>query len=162
MSGREILVRVSDLQVGGPDDTLVTLGLGSCVAILLHDREARIGGMAHVLLPSAALSRTTGNPAKFPSTAVPLLVQQMVARGARRDSLTARLVGGASMFATLMPPGAVQMGERNVVASREVLVKESIPIIAEEVGGEVGRSVRFVPADGAVTIRTVAQGERAL
>ena len=54
----EILVRVADLRVGPPDSILITLGLGSCVAILLHDPLARVGGMAHVLLPSRSLSRS--------------------------------------------------------------------------------------------------------
>ena len=61
---------------------LVTVGLGSCVAILLHDPQARVGGMAHVLLPSPALSRKDANPAKFPQTAVPRLLELMAQQGA--------------------------------------------------------------------------------
>ena len=72
---RELLVRVADLRVGVADDVLITQGLGSCVAILLYDAEARIGGMAHVLLPSPALSRMDANPAKFPQSAIPHLME---------------------------------------------------------------------------------------
>jgi len=68
---RELVVRVADLRVGVGDDVLITQGLGSCVAILLYDAEARIGGMAHVLLPSPALTRADANPAKFPQSAIP-------------------------------------------------------------------------------------------
>ena len=67
-------VRVAQQAVGGADDTLVTLGLGSCVAIVLHDEAARVGGMAHILLPEPALSRDQGNASKFATTAVPALV----------------------------------------------------------------------------------------
>src|SRR3954463_12915281 len=101
MSGRELLVRVADLQTGGADDVLVTVGLGSCVAIMLHDAEAKVGGLAHVLLPSPALPRPDSNPAKFPQSAVPKLLELMVEAGARPDRITGRLAGGASMFAAL-------------------------------------------------------------
>lgn len=134
---------------------IVTLGLGSCVAIMLHDPEACIGSMAHVLLPSHSLARDQSNPAKFPETAVPFLVQRMLAAGANRHRLVAKLAGGASMFAQLMTPGTVQMGERNIAASRAALREAAIPIIGEAVGGERGRSVRFWPQNGRVETRTV-------
>ena len=92
---REVRVGVAALAVARGSGLLVTLGLGSCVAIVLWDEAARVGGLAHVLLPGPELSRDASNPAKFPCTAVPLLVRQMRAAGAG-DRLTARLVGGAS------------------------------------------------------------------
>ena len=115
----EIIVRVADLKAGVRGDVLVTVGLGSCVAILLYDSAAEVGGLAHVLLPSPALTRSVDNPAKFPQTAVPRLLEEMAARGANPRRVTARLAGGASMFASLSAPGTIQMGERNVVASRQ-------------------------------------------
>lgn len=134
---------------------IVTLGLGSCVAIMLHDAEAGIGAMAHVLLPSHSLARDQSNPAKFPETAVPFLIQKMLAAGAGRHRLVAKLAGGASMFAQLMTPGTVQMGERNIVASRTALHHAAIPIIGEAVGGDRGRSVRFWPQNGRCETRIV-------
>ena len=158
MSGRELVVRVADLRVGIADDILITQGLGSCVAILLHDAEARIGGLAHVLLPSPALSRPDANPAKFPQSAVPRLLELMVADGARADRIRARLAGGASMFAALSPPGTIQMGERNLVASRQVLRQHGVPLVAEAVGGDFGRTVRLRVHDGRVEVLTVSRG----
>jgi chemotaxis protein CheD len=140
---------------------IVTLGLGSCVAIMLHDPVACIGAMAHVLLPSHSLARDQSNPAKFPETAVPFLVHRMLAAGANRHRLVAKLAGGASMFAQLMTPGTVQMGERNIAASRAALREAAIPIIGEAVGGARGRSVRFWPQNGRVETRTV-RGEDVL
>lgn len=158
MSGREVLVRVADLRCGLADDTLITIGLGSCVAILLYDAEARVGGMAHILLPSPALSRRDKNPAKFPQTAVPRLLELMAADGAKPQRITARLVGGASMFSALAPPGTIQMGERNLVAARQVLDSHRVPLVAEAVGGDFGRTVRFRVCDGQVQITTVSHG----
>ena len=161
MSDRDVLVRVADLNVGGDGDALLTVGLGSCVAILLHDPTARIGGMAHVLLPSPGLSRQD-NPAKCPQTALPLLIERMAQRGASPRRVTARIAGGASMFAGLAPPGTVQMGERNVVASRETLRHLGLPLVGQDVGADYGRSIRFRVADGRVEISSVMHGLRVL
>lgn len=158
MSGRELVVRVADLRIGVADDVLVTVGLGSCVAILLYDAEARVGGLAHTLLPSPALSRVDGNPAKFPQSAVPRLIELMVADGARPRRITGRLAGGASMFAALAPPGTIQMGERNLAAAREALSSHGVPLTGEAVGGDFGRTVRLRVSDGRVEISTVSHG----
>jgi chemotaxis protein CheD len=157
-----IVVKVADLNLVTGDGELVTLGLGSCVAICLHDPVAKVAGMAHVLLPNRSLSRSTENPAKFPQSAIPLLIEKMVALGADKSRLTARLAGGASMFGNLSPSGAVQMGERNVVASRQVLQEQGVKIIAEATGGTTGRSIRLQANDGSLWIRTLASGEQPL
>jgi chemotaxis protein CheD len=152
-------VRVAQAAVGGPDDTLVTLGLGSCVAILLHDEGARVGGLAHVLLPEPALSRDQGNASKFATTAVPALVQEMARMGARPGRLRARLVGGAAMFQGLMVPGSLNMGARNILAAREALERAGIPLVAEAVGGDYGRSVRFHVGAGRTTVSSVGRAD---
>lgn len=154
----EIIVRVADLRVGTGEDVLMTVGLGSCVAILLYDPVAKVAGLAHVLLPSPALSRADQNAAKFPQTAVPHLVELMARAGATPRRLTGRLVGGASMFASLVAPGTIQMGERNVVASRRALYSQGIPLIGEAVGGDFGRTVTLRAADGQVEVSSVAHG----
>jgi chemotaxis protein CheD len=162
MTGRQVIVRVADLRSGVQDDTLVTVGLGSCVAVLLHDPEARVGGLAHFLLPTPALSRLDSNPAKFPQTAIPRLIELMVAEGAKPQRLTARLAGGASMFASLAPPGTIHMGERNLVAARQVLNTQGVPLVGEAVGGDFGRTVRLRVIDGTVEVTTVAHGTQRL
>ncbi len=158
----DIIVRVADLNVGTAGDVLVTVGLGSCVAIALHDASARIGGLAHILLPSPALSRNADNPAKFPQLAVPRLLALMVEGGANPKRTVARIAGGASMFANLAPHGAIQMGERNVVATRHVLNVNGIPLVGESVGGDYGRTVRLYVADGRLEVSSVAHGIQSL
>jgi chemotaxis protein CheD len=152
---KEVVVKVADWAAERGDDVLVTLGLGSCVAIMLHDAQARAGAMAHILLPSRSLAHDASNPAKFPETAVPLLIERLRTLGADPRRLTAKLAGGASMFSQLMTPGTIQMGERNIVAARNALRAASIPVAGEAVGGERGRSVRFHVSDGRVEIRSV-------
>jgi chemotaxis protein CheD len=151
------VVRVADWAAERGDGVLVTLGLGSCVAIMLHDPGVPAGAMAHVLLPSLSLARDHSNPAKFPETAVPLLVERLRALGATPGRLVAKLAGGASMFSQLLQPGTIQMGERNVVASRAALRAAGIPVVREAVGGTLGRTVRFDVASGSVDVRSVGQ-----
>ena len=80
---QEIRVKVADYAVGQGSTIISTIGLGSCVAIMLYDGSSRIGGLAHILLPSEGLSRDGANRAKFPGTAVPLLLEEMRKLGAR-------------------------------------------------------------------------------
>ena len=155
-------MRVADLRAGGGEDILITVGLGSCVAIVLHDPVARVGGMAHVLLPTPALSRQDGNPAKFPQTAVPRLIELMGQQGGSTRRMSARLIGGASMFASLAAPGTIQMGERNVVACRQVLYQLGIALAGEATGGDYGRTVRLWVSDGRVEVSSVSHGTQDL
>lgn len=142
--------------------TLAALGLGSCVAVLLDDRDVTSGGLVHVVLPSTALARDKSNPARFAETAVPHLLEEMRAAGARTERLTARLVGGASMFANLVPAGGMHMGHRNVIACRSALRAAGIRVVGEAVGGEAGRSVWFDVGTGEVTVRAVGHAPERL
>lgn len=157
----DIRVKVADYAVRNGDSVLSTIGLGSCVAIALYDPTTRIGGLAHVLLPNEGMSRDTSNRAKFSTTAVPLLIEEMRRIGAR-GNLSAKIAGGASMFAALLPGSGVNMGERNVAATRDALRAHGIPIVAEDTGGDHGRSVYFHLRDGVVLIRSLKAGDRRL
>ena len=160
----EIRVKVADYAVGGGRDeqTLTTIGLGSCVAIMLYDAVARVGGLAHVLLPSESMARDRSNPAKFPTSAVALMLAEMTRLGADARRVSAKLVGGASMFASLMPAAGINIGERNVAAARQALAERGVPIVAEDVGSDHGRSVYFRLQDGRVEVRSLKKGNRVI
>ena len=155
-------MKVADWAVESGEATIITLGLGSCVACVLYDAEAKVGGLAHILLPSATLARDRSNLAKFPETAVPLLVSEMRRLGASPDRLRARLVGGAAMFANLSSPGVAMMGERNVIATRDALKAARIPLMGEDTGQGYGRSVYFHLPSGKLEVRSVQHGIREL
>ncbi len=155
-------IGIAELAVGAEEGTLSTIALGSCVAIVLYDPDARVGGMAHILLPAPDARRNGDNPARYPETALPVMLARMAALGANPARVTARLVGGASMFAGLLPQGTATVGVRNVDASRAVLERAGIPVVAEDVGQEHGRSVYFTLADGRVEVRSLARGTRVL
>lgn len=154
----ERVVRVADYAVEAGEAVILTLGLGSCVACVMDDPRAGVGGLAHILLPSKTLARDHSNPAKFPETAVPLLVEQLVRLGAVKERLRARLVGGASMFANLASPGVAMMGERNVLATKAALKVARVPMIAEDTGSGYGRSVYLFLPGGRLEVRSVQHG----
>ena len=157
----EIRVRIADHAVAKGDAVVVTLGLGSCVAITLHDAAYDVGGLAHVLLPSLAMSRDTANRAKFPETAVPLLLEEMRAMGSR-GPIVAKIAGGASMFGTALAGTAGNIGERNVTATCDALDRAGIPLVGRDTGGDFGRSVYLHLRGGRVLVRSLARGDHAL
>jgi chemotaxis protein CheD len=109
------------------------------------------------------MSRETTNPAKFPETIVPLMLQEMRALGGgAAGRVSAKIVGGASMFGQLAAGTGVNVGERNVAATREVLAAHRIPLVAEDTGLDYGRSVYFHLADGRVEVRSLKAGDRVI
>jgi chemotaxis protein CheD len=159
----DVRVKVADYAVRKSGHVIATIGLGSCVAIALYDREARVGGLAHILLPSKSMSRETANPAKFPETIVPVMLDEMRKLGSSSSArISAKIVGGASMFGQLVSGTGINVGERNVTATREVLAAANIPLLAEDTGLDYGRSVYFYIDDGRVEVRSLKKGDRVI
>jgi chemotaxis protein CheD len=144
-------VGIAEYAVSGNGDELSTFGLGSCVAVAIHDAEAGVSGLAHVMLPSS--ENAEGESAgKFADTAVGAMVREMEELGAEPKRMRAKLVGGSEMFDfTGIAEG---VGKRNVEASRRALKSKGIPVEAEDVGGDHGRSVRLDGSSGVVTLKT--------
>lgn len=157
----QITVGIADYAVGDDGLTLATIGLGSCVAIVLHAPRARVGALAHVLLPNAALSASVDTPGKFASTALPVMLRRMRELGAH-DDIEARIVGGSSMFAPLLSPGSVSLGARNIAAARAACAAHAVRVVAEDVGGAHGRSVYFDVREGTVLVRSMMKGDVSL
>ena len=155
----EIAVRMGEIAVSSnPGDVLLSIGLGSCIGLALVDQRRGIAGLAHVMLPEAIAN---GGPVgKFADLAVPELIKQVTALGTVRTSLKAVLVGGAQMFA-LGGSGAMDIGVRNDAAVRAALATERIPVVAAEVGGSKGRTIRVIPG-GAVLSKEAGGAEKEL
>jgi chemotaxis protein CheD len=151
MALSETMVRMGELAVSSaPGHVLVSLGLGSCIGLALIDRRMGIAGLAHVVLPqSQGHADTTSR--KYADHAVPELVSELEAAGARKVRLEAVLVGGASMFA--VSSSSLEVGQRNEAAVRELLQDLRIPVRATATGGSKGRTIRVDVASGTVTYR---------
>lgn len=138
-------------------DTITTIGLGSCVGIVIRDTTLKIGGMIHVMLPDSTVIKSNSNIAKFADTGIPELVRQMEAKGCVRRRMEAKIAGGAQMFAFQNKSELLGIGDRNVAASKKVLQELGIPLLAEDVGENYGRTVVFHPDTGAYEIKAVGK-----
>lgn len=153
----EIKVGMADMNVCSGSDSITTLGLGSCVGIILWDPTAKICGMLHAMLPDSTAIRNNANIAKFVDSGIDELLKRVIAKGANRKHLVAKVAGGAQMFAIQGNSPLIRVGERNVEASKEKLKKLQIPLKAEDTGGSRGRTVTFYPATGEYHIKTVGK-----
>jgi len=153
-----IVVGMADLKVARSPDVLTTLGLGSCVGITLYDSVNKIGGLAHVMLPT--YKGFEGQTiAKFADSAIIELINQLGRAGANRKSLIAKLAGGAHMFGNTPSSDMMKIGERNAAASSAVLRQLGIRVQSTDTGGTHGRTIELYTDTGVLKIKTVGAGE---
>jgi len=153
-----IRVGMADLRSSRHPCILTTLGLGSCVGIALYDTYTKVVGLAHIMLPSSTQSRNKSNIAKFADTAIEKLVEDMLKLGANRRHLVAKIAGGAQMFAFEDSSEMIRIGARNVISTKEKLEELKIPILAEDTGGNHGRTIELYSCDGSLLIKTIGHG----
>lgn len=155
--GEMIKVGMADLNVCLPPNGITTLGLGSCVGVVLYDPGTKISGMVHVMLPDSSKIRNNDNIAKFADTGIDELMRRLLELGANRRKLVSKIAGGAQMFAFKSNNDMLRIGERNVEATKEKLAKEGIPIIAEDTGLNYGRTIEFYPETGELYVKSVGK-----
>lgn len=154
-----VVIGLGEMRVtASPSAVLVCLGLGSCVALCVADPVAKVGGMAHIVLPSGVGRRAAG--AKYADQAVPSLLEEMEHQGAVRSRLKVWLAGGAAMVKTGPLGSAFKIGEDNVAAIRAALKEAGIPrITGSDTGGTHGRTVRLWPDTGRVVVSAATRGD---
>jgi len=152
-------VGIGQMAVCHAPEQIVCLGLGSCVAIVLYDPAARIGGVAHVLLPKSPIK--CDNEGKYADTGTRKLVKEMLNHGAKKERLVAKLVGGAQMFPNLNLSIA-NIGRENSMIIRNILRELMIRIVAEDLGGNRGRSAYFDTSDGHITVKAAFEPVKVL
>lgn len=154
-----VKVGMADLKVISGTGVLKTTGLGSCVGVTLFDPAAKVAGMAHVMLPSSDIAREGKlNTAKYADTAIEDLIRQMIKLGASTTRMVAKLAGGAQMFAFAAATDTLRIGPRNVESCKRMLERYAIPVVGEDTGGNVGRTIEFCTDTGMLLLRTVQQG----
>jgi chemotaxis protein CheD len=126
-------------------DTLIVTTLGSCIAACLWDREARIGGLNHFMLPEG-----TGDSGRYGSFAMELLINQMMKRGASRLTLEAKVFGGGQIIGGM---NTLNVGERNTAFVLDYLKAERIAVVSRDVLGPHPRKVCFLPASGKAMVK---------
>lgn len=153
-----VVIGISDQQIAERPDILITYALGSCVSICIYDKIRRIAGLSHILLPEAFGDVSGKNIYKFADTAIEELIRTMEKRGCMRLHMTAKIAGGANMFAS----AGKSIGERNVESVKSELQRLRIRLVAEDTGANYGRTAEFNPADGMLTIKTIGKGNKVL
>ncbi|MCQ6962931.1 chemotaxis protein CheD [Methanolobus chelungpuianus] len=154
-----IVVGMADSAVARKPVKISTLGLGSCVGVAMYDKTSCIGGMVHIMLPSVENARSKDNPAKFADTGIPYLLECMVEEGAARKAVKAKIAGGARMF-SFSSNAQLNIGERNVSATREALKKLRVPLVAEDTGENYGRTIILDTENGELTVKSALKGQK--
>lgn len=159
MAENTYVLGMADLMVAKAPAKLVTLGLGSCIGLVVFDSTARVAGMAHIMLPDSRGAAGLEKVGKFADTAVPALIDEMLKKGAAKARIKAKIAGGAQMFAL---PGAsaefLTVGAKNVKETTARLARLGIALIASDTGGNKGRTVEFSTENWMLKIKTLGKG----
>ena len=154
----KVRVGIAEYRLAEEPDALVAYGLGSCLAVAIYDSRAKRGGLAHALLPEPLPMVDVAQPATYVDKAVIEMVAEIEKQGSVRADLVAKIVGGSQMFETF---GSTieSIGVRNLRKAGEVLEQLGIPVVADETGGNQGRSMEFNLSSGEVQVFKVRQVE---
>jgi chemotaxis protein CheD len=157
-----LVVGVGDCQVSkDPDSSIVTYALGSCIAVIIHDPVAGVGGLLHFMLPESSLDpvKADKNPFQFADTGIPILFWNAYQLGAEKRRLTVTVAGGAQI---MDPQGTFNIGKRNCLAMRKIFWTAGVLIHGEYLGGMVSRTVRLEVGTGKIMLREAGQAEQEL
>ena len=158
-----IKVGIADMKLCKPSDKITTIGLGSCVGIVLYDNLSETYcGLVHIMLPSSKEIKNNANRAKFADTGIEDLVIELESKGLKRQSLKAKIAGGATMFCFSEKSDIGSIGDRNIKAVKETLAALNIQIVAEDTGADYGRTIIFDPILKKLTIRSAGKNDKVI
>ncbi|MGE5865879.1 MAG: chemoreceptor glutamine deamidase CheD [Rhizobacter sp.] len=130
------------------EDMLIMTTLGSCIAACIYDRNAKVGGMNHFMLPDGA-----GDSGRYGSYAMELLINEMMKRGANRMTMEAKVFGGGQVVSGMT---TMNVGERNTTFVLDYLKTERIPVVSKDVLDVYPRKVCFLPGSGKAMVKRLA------
>ena len=152
MNENKLIVGIADMKMAQKGERLITYALGSCIGICLYDPQIKLAAMVHIMLP-INMEAGRKNTFKYADTGIRETLNQMVAKGAVKGRITAKIAGGARMFE--VNGGTLgSIGQRNSESVHQVLRRENIRLLWEDVGGKVARTMEFDSATGNGIIRS--------
>lgn len=152
MNENKLIVGIADMKMAQKGERLITYALGSCIGICLYDPQIKLAAMVHIMLP-INMEAGRKNTFKYADTGIRETLNQMVAKGAMKGRITAKIAGGARMFE--VNGGTLgSIGQRNSESVHQVLRRENIRLLWEDVGGKVARTMEFDSATGNGIIRS--------
>lgn len=152
-----IKVGIAECKICSAPDLITTIGLGSCVGVVLYDEHKKIAGLLHVMLPDSTKIKDNSNRAKFANTGIDLLLENLYDMGINKKDLKAKLAGGARMFSFSSDSNIGNVGQKNGIAVTEKLEELKIPIISSDLGKNYGRTIIFNPEDCTLTINSAGK-----
>jgi chemotaxis protein CheD len=156
------IVGIADMGIAqGQNEGLITYSLGSCIGVAIYDPVALVGGLLHYMLPESQIDpqKAQKNPYMFADTGIPLLFKEAYRYGAVKNRIVVKVAGGAQI---LDESGFFNIGKRNYMALRKILWRNNVLIKAEDVGGQVSRTIRLDMETGKVWLKYSGEGEREL
>jgi chemotaxis protein CheD len=132
------------------EDLVIMTVLGSCIAACMWDGPAKVGGMNHFMLPEGEGMEGFG---RYGSYAMELLINEMLKMGARRETMQAKIFGGAAVMAGFT---TMNVGERNTKFVKDYLATERIPVVSQDVMDVQPRKVCFFPVTGKALVKRLA------
>ncbi|MHA1727961.1 MAG: chemotaxis protein CheD [Promethearchaeota archaeon] len=148
---KKYIVGIAEIAIASENNYLMIIGLGSCIGTIIWDKEKKIGGLIHTILPirsKMAPSRATPKT-KFADTGIPILIEKLLKEGAKKRNLIAKIAGGSQMFAL----STMQIGKNNAKAAKKALLLQKIPLLSEDILGTHGRTIIFDTTTGIMVIR---------
>ena len=155
MAEQKLTVGIADMKMLQGEGILVTYALGSCIGLCFHDPRLRLGALLHIMLPLNMEAGRT-HPLKYADTGIKETLKAMEAKGASRSRMTVKIAGGAKMF-EVKGGNLGNIGQRNIESVHTILRQEGIRLLAEDVGGNVARTLLFDVVSGQGCIRSYGQ-----
>ena len=154
---KNIIVGIAAFDIVSAPINITTIGLGSCVGISLYDKGKNIVGLIHIMLPDSTCFSNKSNPYKYADTAIPLVLEEMIKKGAMKFRIKAKIAGGAQMFKSQDYKFSNNIGSRNILAVEKALNECGIIIEGRAVGGTKGRTMTVDSETGMVTIKSLGK-----
>lgn len=156
-----INVGMSQMELSSKPGTVLTApSLGSCIGLAIYDPVAKIGGMAHIVLPdSAKNTKETEALGKYADTAVPEMLSKIISMGANKKNLIIKIAGGAQMFNLQQGSNVLNIGLRNTLAVKTALSKEGLEVLKSDTGGNKGRTFKLDVQTGIFSVKVIGQNE---
>ncbi|MDO5062402.1 MAG: chemotaxis protein CheD [Peptostreptococcaceae bacterium] len=155
---RQYIVGIADMKQARATGTIITYALGSCIGICLYDPMIKLGAMVHIMLPEAPKNKVD-NLFKYADTGIRETLRKMEAFGAVRARMVAKIAGGAKMFDIPDSSSLGNIGERNALAVKQVLMTERIRLIKEDLGANYARTMAFDVETGMAKIKVFGREE---
>ena len=151
-----ITILPGDLYVSS-EDIFISTVLGSCISIAFFDKENGIGGLNHFMLPrtSKMMESNQDEAGRYGEFAMELLINEMIAKGAERKNIQAKIFGGGNILADSNSNNKNMTGINNINFALNFLKNENINIAANDTGGMYARKIYFNPPTEKVYLKYI-------